>query len=81
VGGDVGYEKWQIGEKWKSRICPRKLLTADSARWINLFSSYRAGFLLKRGGLEDQPAVYVSTMQAIHSFATEATWPEKPSSK
>jgi hypothetical protein len=72
VGGDAGFERWQLGEEWKSRICPRTLITDESRHWITLFSAYRAGFLLEAGGIADQPAIYFAAMTAVESYIQEA---------
>lgn len=73
-------ERWQIGDQWKSRYCPRQLITEDTTAWLKLFTSYRAGFLLEAGGLMEQPAIYLEAMQAIQSFVSEATWQEEQNS-
>ncbi len=70
--GDAGLEAWEIEGKWKSRICPRKLITAETRDWLQLFSTYRAGHLLVSGGIYDQPALYVHAMTLIESFINEA---------
>lgn len=71
VNGDIGYDRWQIGD-WKSRICPRRLVTRESSRWLDLFSTYRAGHLLVAGGIFDQPALYISAMTFIESQVSKA---------
>jgi hypothetical protein len=72
VDGDAGFVKWQIGERWKSQICPRRVVTRESRALISLYNLYKAGFLLKAGGLLEQPAVYLFAMNAIDSYAAEA---------
>lgn len=75
-------ERWQLGDEWKSRICPRKLITDESHQWLRLFASYRAGYLLEAGGILDQPAIYISTMNAIDGYVARANreWSQKPKS-
>jgi hypothetical protein len=71
VGGDAGFLKWEL-PGWKSRFCPRQLVTAESAEWLRLFHLYKAGHLLVAGGLLDQPAIYVQTMSTIESLLARA---------
>lgn len=72
MNGDAGFEKWEIPGQWKSRTCPRQLVTAESRAWLQLYSTYKAGFLLVAGGIFDQPAIYINAMTLIDSFAAEA---------
>lgn len=65
VDGDAGIERWEIKELWKSRICPRRLTTPESRRWLELFQHYQAGFLADSGGILDQPAKYMEAMRFI----------------
>ena len=70
--GNAGFERWQIGEQWKSRVCPRRLVTTESNAWLNLYSFYRSGHLLVAGGVIDQPAIYLNVMNAIATMVAEA---------
>jgi hypothetical protein len=73
VDGDAGYERWQIGEEWKSSICPRRgFITEESRAWLRIFSTYRAGHLLVAGGVLDQPAIYIAAMTLVESLVQEA---------
>jgi hypothetical protein len=72
VNGDAGFERWEIKGKWKSRICPRRLITPESRDWIQLFSTYKAGHLLVAGGIYDQPALYINAMTTIERLVSEA---------
>lgn len=66
VDGDAGYERWEIKDTdFKSRICPRRLITPESRRMLELFQHYQAGFLAHSGGILDQPAKYVEAMRFI----------------
>lgn len=67
MDGDAGFEKWEIVGLFKSRICPRRLVTSQSVAWINLFNHYRAGHLAVGGGIVDQPAIYLHVMELIGS--------------
>lgn len=66
MDGDAGFDRWEITEQWKSRICPRRLITAESYRLLSLFPHYQAGFLLEAGGILDQPARFVEAMRCIN---------------
>lgn len=72
VDGDAGMDRWQIGEEFKSRICPRRLITQESSDWLRLFALYKAGHLLEAGGVIDQPAVYLHAMTLIGVLVTQA---------
>lgn len=72
MNGDAGIERWQIGEEFKSRICPRRLVTPASHAWLQLYSTYKAGHLLVAGGILDQPAIYIAAMTAIESMVAKA---------
>lgn len=72
MNGDAGYERWKIGDEWKSRYCPRTVVTDESRDWLGIFSTYKAGHLLCTGGILDQPALYVSTMTLIESLLAKA---------
>lgn len=65
VDGDAGYERWELKGIWKSRVCPRRVVTDESRRWIALFQHYRAGHLMMAGGVFDQPARYMEAMRVI----------------
>jgi hypothetical protein len=70
VDGDSGLEgKWELEGLIRSRICPRKLVSADSWQWIGIHQHYRSGFLLTGGGVIDQPAVYLEAMALIEQWA------------
>jgi hypothetical protein len=74
VSGDAGYVKWQLPGliPWESRICPRKLVTPETRAWLQIYSTYKAGFLLVAGGILDQPAIYINAMTTIDSLVAEA---------
>jgi hypothetical protein len=71
--GDAGIERWQLGEKWKSRFCPRLQITQESRDLLRIHAHYREGNLLLAGGMLDQPAIYFSAMEHIDSLIREAT--------
>jgi hypothetical protein len=73
VNGDAGFERWEIDGQWKSRQCPRKLITQESRDWLQIFQTYKAGFLLVSGGILDQPAVYINAMTLIDTLISKAT--------
>lgn len=74
MSGEVSYPKWQIGGQWNwsSNVCPRKLITPATRAWLQLYSTYKAGFLLAAGGIFDQPALYIHAMTTIESLVAEA---------
>lgn len=71
VNGDAGFDKWEL-DGWKSRICPRRLITTESSDWLRLFSLYKAGHLLVSGGVLDQPAIYLHAMTLIDVLISQA---------
>nr|PZN74651.1 MAG: hypothetical protein DIU56_17595 [Pseudomonadota bacterium] len=73
ANGDAGYERWEIKGRWKSRICPRKLITPESLAWLRLYSHYQAGHLAFSGGVLEQPAIYSAAMAYISSVINEDT--------
>jgi hypothetical protein len=75
VDGDAGFDRWQLGEapnEWKSRTCPRRIVTSESDSWLQLFSLYKSGHLLVAGGVIDQPAIYLHAMTLIESLISQA---------
>jgi hypothetical protein len=73
VDGEVRYDRWFLkGVEFNPRQCPRRLRTQESVDWLQLFSSYKAGFLLMAGGLMDQPAIYLNTMTLIEGLVAKA---------
>lgn len=75
MNGDAGIERWQIGDEWKSRTCPRRLITDESRGWLQLFALYTAGHLLTDGGVIDQPAIYLHAMITIDVLVSQARKP------
>lgn len=67
MNGDAGFERWELRGEWKSRRCPRRLITYDSIRWLQLYRHYEAGHLLLAGGVLEQPALYLAAMAHIDS--------------
>ena len=65
MDGDAGYERWELKDVWKSRICPRRLITAETREWLALYTHYEAGHLAVAGGVLDQPFIYLQAMRAI----------------
>lgn len=73
MNGESPYPRWTLEGHFKdSRTCPRTLVTSDSAAWLRLHNHYVAGHLLERGGLLDQPAVFLDAMRAIDAALNEA---------
>ena len=65
IDGVAGYERWELVGIIKTRHCPRRLVTQDSAAWIGLFTHYKAGHLAYAGGALDQPNKYLDAMKII----------------
>jgi hypothetical protein len=40
--------------------------------WLELYKHYESGYLLRSGGLEDQPAYYLSVMRLIDGAVKES---------
>jgi len=66
MDGELEYDRWEIKGIFKSRTCPRRLITPESWRWIGLFTLYQAGHLAESGGTSDQPARYIQAMRLIN---------------
>jgi hypothetical protein len=62
---DAGYPKWKIPGVLETSVCPRYVVTARSNAWVSLYGHYKNGHLLVKGGLCDQPNVYLEAMQVI----------------
>lgn len=65
--------------RWKDPVtlentnrCPRRAIPPATSRWIDLYPHYRAGHLLRDGGLERQPALYLAAMRLIEATASKA---------
>ena len=71
MNGEASYERWQL-DGWKSRRCPRTLITKESQAWLDLYSHYVKGHLYRAGGVEDQPALYLEAMRIIAGYVAEA---------
>lgn len=67
MDGEAGFERWELRGEWKSRRCPRRIVTSDTILWLQLYSHYKAGHLLAAGGVLDQPALYIAAMNYIES--------------
>lgn len=65
MDGVAGFERWELQGVIKTRHCPRRMVTPDSAAWIDLFSHYKAGHLAIAGGVLDQPQAYLEAMRLI----------------
>ncbi|WP_160153344.1 hypothetical protein [Microbulbifer sp. ALW1] len=48
------------------------MITEHSANLLRLHQHYRAGHLLRAGGVGDQPAYYLNAMAAIEALADES---------
>lgn len=47
------------------------MVTEESAELLRLHTHYRAGHLLRAGGVWDQPAYFLAAMAAIEALAAE----------
>jgi len=56
----------------QTRLCPRRSLTQDTWRWLDLYSHYKAGHLIEDGGLQRQPAKYLAAMRLIETTVSSA---------
>jgi hypothetical protein len=66
VNGESPYPRWQIrGALELTKTCPRGSVSGESTQWLELFHHYKAGHLLRDGGIADQPARYVAAMRLI----------------
>jgi len=68
----MSFERWTLGDEFRSRVCPRRLITRDSLMWMQLYSAWSDGHLLIAGGLLDQPAIYLGAMTRISALYSEA---------
>jgi hypothetical protein len=66
VDGFSPIPRWEIrGVIEADRQCPRQRLTGADFNWVELYGHYKAGHLLRAGGIEDQPAIYLEAMQTV----------------
>jgi hypothetical protein len=55
-----------------SKVCPRYATPADAWPWMDLYRHYQDGHLLRSGGIEEQPALYLSVMRLIDGVVKES---------
>jgi hypothetical protein len=76
VDGEAKFPRWgtegeplfsddQGNDSQTTRSCPRRQVTDESAYLLSLYSHYRAGHLLEAGGVNQQPAKFMTAMQII----------------
>jgi hypothetical protein len=76
VDGEQTFPKWEVkgepifpdgegGYTSATRSCPRRLVTADSLHLLSLYRHYKAGHLYAAGGIENQPALFLTAMLTI----------------
>jgi len=53
------------------RKCPRYMINAQAEELVRIYSHYKNGFLLKAGGIMDQPALYKEVMEIIEHTVNE----------
>lgn len=56
--------EWQ-GKKEKHRTCPANIVETSLVSLLNLYAAYESGFLWTGGGISNQPAAYVQSMNLI----------------
>lgn len=72
MDGRQGFPRWRLEGIYESNVCPRRVVTDDSARWLSLYPHYEKGHLLMRGALSDQPAIFIDAMALIASTIDKA---------
>jgi hypothetical protein len=72
VDGRAGFPRWKLAGVYESDLCPRQTITDDSRRWLSLYPHYDKGHLFARGGLSDQPALYLDVMSLIAQTVSQA---------
>lgn len=66
------YPQWTLEGVFESTSeCPRRMVTDDIWPWLRLYSFYESGHLYRRGGIEDQPAIYLAVMRLIDGALRE----------
>lgn len=66
MDGRERYPKWKLeGVHDDAYACPRRAITPESGRWLDLFHHYDKGHLLRSGAIEDQPALFMDAMKTI----------------
>lgn len=60
------------GEPFVSYVCPRKLVTARSWFFLDLYRHYKNGFLPCAGGLLEQPFSFVRAMAIIDEWMNKS---------
>ena len=61
--------------------CPRRQVSLQSHGWLKLYPYYKAGFLLRAGGIGNQPADYVEAMGLIEGEVARVLDATKPGTK
>ena len=51
--------------------CPHDRVDADAASWLSLYPHYKQGNLLRDGGINAQPYLYLSVMGEIGAAIAE----------
>lgn len=66
------YPRWTLdGVMQDSRHCPRQATPPEAWQWVDLYRHYRDGHLLRAGGIEEQPALYLTVMRLIDGVVKE----------
>lgn len=65
-------DTWTIdGVLEDSPVCPRRLITAQSIFFLDLYQHYQRGVLPVAGGLLDQPRLYYQAMTIIDHWTNK----------
>lgn len=72
MDGRSPWRRWALADVYDSDLCPRQAVTDESREWLALYAHYAKGHLLRAGGVEDQPAIYLQAMRVIASAVSEA---------
>lgn len=66
VDGLSPIPRWELrGVIDADRRCPRQRVGDAEGFWLELYGHYKAGHLLRAGGIENQPAMYLDAMHTI----------------
>lgn len=65
--------KWEIPDVIATSECPRRGIPDDANVYLDLVGPYRNGVLWTRGGLSDQPQIYLEAVRLLIYWVDEFT--------
>ena len=66
--GPAEFEILEVAGIIDSRVCLKPMITSSSYFYLRLYEHYKNGLLPFSGGLLDQPAVFIETMEVMSRY-------------